>query len=115
MESINKSIWSWFLQRITAAILVIGLFVHFWVLHFALERPLNFDKVQARLVSPCWIIFDMILLLCAVYHGLNGLWGIYVDFNPGEKARKIIGWIFAIIGILSFFFGAYILFPFQGV
>lgn len=110
----TKSFLSWFLQRISAAFLVIGLFVHFWVLHFALEKPLSFDKVQARLISPGWIIFDAILLLCVVYHGINGLWGIYLDFNPGEKARKIIGWFLFVIGVLSFFFGAYILFPFRG-
>ena len=106
--------WSWFLQRITAIILTVGLFVHFFVLHFTVERPLTFEKVFSRLSSPGWVIFDLCLLACAVYHALNGIWAIINDYAPPENAKKIIFWVLFILGAVTFSFGAFVLLPFTG-
>ncbi len=103
----------WFLQRISAIFLALGLLVHFWVLHFVIERPVTFLKVQERLLTPGWIVFDLLLLTAAVYHALNGLWNVIVDYNPSSTLRKIIGWVFFIIGFALIIIGIYVLIPFS--
>ena len=103
----------WFLQRVSAIFLALGLLVHFWVLHFVIERPVTFLKVQERLLTPGWVVFDLILLIAAVYHALNGLWNVIIDYNPSTTLRKIIGWVFFIIGLALIIIGIYALIPFS--
>ena len=102
----------WFLQRVSALFIVIGMFVHFWVLHYFLDKPLSFDKVVARLTSPWWVIFDSLLLITVVYHALNGIWNILTDYNPSPSLRKFYGWGLFIVGLLTVIWGLYTLIPF---
>jgi succinate dehydrogenase hydrophobic membrane anchor protein len=106
--------FNWLLQRITAVILAAGLFTHFLVLHFTLDKPLTIEKVRARLSSPCWIIFDVILLACCLYHALNGAYGIIADYSPSGGTRKFFLWSLWFAGILAFVFGVLILAPLSG-
>ena len=112
MAEIQKSgMWPWFLQRITALFLVLGLFVHFLVLHYLIERPVTFDKVVDRLSSPGWIIFDSLLLIACIYHAFNGLYAILLDFNPGIKTRRTVYYVLTIAGIILTVFGIAVLMP----
>ena len=62
---VNQGLWPWLFQRVSAAFLVIGLAVHFLVLHFMIERPVTMAKVAERLQAPGWMVFDSLLLLPA--------------------------------------------------
>ena len=115
MSMFRKStahVFGWFMQRISALFLVIGMLVHFWVLHYFIEKPITFEKVVARLTSPGWILFDSLLLLAVIYHGLNGIWNILVDYNPSGVLRKTYGWILFLIGLATFIWGMATLIPF---
>ncbi len=105
-------VFGWFMQRISALFLVVGMFVHFWVLHFFLEKPLTFEDVFARLTSPGWVIFDSLLLLAVIYHGLNGVWNVLTDYNPSKQLRKVYGWGLFLIGTATFIWGMITLIPF---
>ena len=111
-ESIE--IWSWILQRVTAVLLVIGMILHFWVLHYTDEKPLTFAVIQQRLQSPFWVVFDSLLLVAVIYHALNGIWSIVLDWNPGKSIRRFLGWFLSAVGVVTFVFGIYILIPFSG-
>lgn len=114
MRKESLELWSWVLQRISAAFLVVGLFVHFWVLHYidSASKPVTFELVAERLRQPGWIIFDSLLLIAVVYHGLNGIWSIVLDWNPGKTVRQILGWGLSVIGVLALIIGIYTLIPF---
>jgi len=103
---------SWYLQRVTAILISIGLAVHFWVLHYAIERPVTFEKVQERLMSPGWLLFDLLLLSAVVYHGLNGLFNVLTDYNPSPMRKKIYGWGLTLIGLALVVYGYVIIMPF---
>jgi len=105
---------NWLLQRVTALILGVGLLVHFFVLHFAIERPVTFAKVQDRLSQPCWVAFDIVLLACALYHAFNGLRGVVMDYAPSASARRTWTWALWIAGLAAFVFGVLALVPFAG-
>lgn len=105
-------VFGWFLQRISALFLVVGMFVHFWVLHYFIEKPVTFDKVVERLTSPGWVIFDTLLLIAVIYHGLNGVWNVLTDYNPSPGLRRIYGWGLFLIGLATFIWGVITLIPF---
>jgi succinate dehydrogenase / fumarate reductase membrane anchor subunit len=105
----KEGLWPWLFQRVTAVILALGLIVHFAVVHFTVKRPLSFDQIRERLATPTWAILDGILLLCAIYHGLNGIMGIYGDYNPRPGARKFVAGMLSVVGALAFAYGIYVL------
>ena len=95
----------WFFQRVTAVFLVVGMAVHILVLPLGGDR-LSYSLVSGRLSHTGWIVFDLLLLLSCVYHGLNGIWEVILDYNP--KSLKIIGYtmsavafIFLVLGIAA--------------
>jgi len=109
----NRGLVRWFLQRGTAIVLAAGVFVHFAVIHYGVERPITAAKVAARLSSPGWVAFDCVLLLCALFHALNGVHGVILDFNPSERTRNISGWTFWVLGGIGALVGVANLLPFS--
>ena len=107
----NRGFWSWYLQRITALLLVMGMAVHFFTFHFSPERYSSryYDEIVSRFCSPGWIAFHLCLLSLVVFHGLNGLWGIVMDFHINKKAVGLLKGGLWITGIILFGAGLYIL------
>ncbi len=87
----------WLFQRVTAIFLVLGMAVHILVLPLGGER-LTYSLVSGRLSHMGWIVFDLLLLLSCIYHGLNGIWGVILDYNP--KSLKAIGYTLFIISLI---------------
>lgn len=105
--------WNWFIQRLTAALLVIFILAHFWVTHFAVPgEEITFKGVTGRLQSPFFLVLDSLLLATAIYHGLNGVRNVVYDFNMNPGIKKTISWLLLIIGIITFGYGLNALVPF---
>ena len=100
-EKSGLRLWLW--QRISAAYLVFGIFLHFAVTHF-LGEPLRFANVNLRLQNLLWVLFDLSLLVAALVHGFGGLWSIYLDYNPKGNPRRFFGWIVVfLVGIFGIY------------
>jgi len=112
MDGSRRGVWSWILQRVSAVFIVVGIIVHYIVVHYGIERPVNFAKVYSRLTHPAWIIFDTLLLLAVIYHALNGVFALFADFGVRNRARVAIVWVLWVIGIITFLAGLYILLPY---
>ncbi len=104
----------WLLQRITGALLLVLLAAHFWVEHFMTapvrHGELTYEIVAARLANPAWRAIDIAFLIVALYHGLNGLRNIVLDYGPFRRltvltmnaALVVIGVAWAWWGITAF-------------
>ena len=95
----TTNLWLWLFQRITAALLVVVLGLHLWLANFA--------EASASLRAALGVV----LLGLALYHGLNGLRTIILDFNIGPQGRKFTTMILILLGVTSLLFGAYGLWP----
>ena len=89
----SRTVIEWYLQRITGALLLILLAAHFWVEHFVsapLRRgELTYEVILARISNPYWQAIDITFLLVALYHGLNGLRSIILDYGSiGRTAAR---------------------------
>jgi succinate dehydrogenase membrane anchor subunit len=101
---------NWYLQRITGALLVVLLAAHFWVEHFMtadLQRgDLTYEAIHARVSNPLWQAIDISFLLVALYHGLNGLRNIALDYSRvSVRAMQAITAALATLGIVWAYWG----------
>ena len=90
-----RNVIAWYLQRITGAMLLVLLAAHFWVEHFMtaeLRRgDLSYEAILGRVANPLWQFIDIAFLLVALYHGLNGLRNIILDYSRiRDRAARII-------------------------
>lgn len=95
----STNVWLWLLQRITAALLVVVLGLHLWLA--------NFGQASASLRA----VLGLVLLGLALFHGLNGLRTIILDFNVGIQGRKFTTVILLLLGVASLLFGVHGLWP----
>lgn len=88
--------WSWVLHRITGVITFFFLFVH--VLDTALVRvdPTAYDQVIDTYKTPIVGLMELGLLAAVLYHALNGIRIMLVDFwSKGTKFQKPMLWTIA--------------------
>ncbi len=104
----GSSLWPWLLQRVTGLFLSAGVIVHFWMLHGGGGPPV-YDQVAARIISPCWASFYTLLLAALIYHGLNGAWAIFLDFNTTSPAKSTFKGTLYAIGVFTFTAGVVVL------
>jgi len=85
--------WSWVAHRVTGVLIFFFLFVH--VLDTALVRvsPEAYDKVVATYKTPIVALLEYGLVAAILFHALNGLRVIAVDFwSKGPRYQKQMFW-----------------------
>lgn len=99
------SLWAWILQRITAVLLVVLVAIHFGIMHFIDPTAvITFGDSQMRLQSALYMVVDVGLLVLGLYHGLNGIRNIVLDYWP--KSGRVATWILTVIGIVAVGYGS---------
>ncbi len=85
--------FQWFFQRISGTFLLIALMIHFWVLHFVpkgAHGEISYNIVMERLKNPYWKALDLMFLLFALYHAMNGLTMLVHDYVHIPRLRIFI-------------------------
>jgi len=100
---------NWLLHRLSGLVLVLGMVIHFWTLHFANGGEVTYQEVMRRLSTPLWKGIDTVLLGVCLYHALLGIRLVLMDFRPLRRYQAIIVWALLGLGILLFFFGLQII------
>lgn len=93
----------WVLQRVSAVLLIGLLVVNFFVLSYSDPGT----KISL------FLGIDSILLAAVLYHGLNGLHNILVDYGVKQRTRTIGTVILGGTGLVLFVFGIYSLYQFM--
>src|SRR5246127_1874862 len=93
--------WSWVLPRITGATIFFFLFVH--VLDTALVRisPQTYNEVIGTYKTPIVGLMELGLVAAVLYHALNGIRVILIDFwAQGPRYQRLMLWAIAIVWLL---------------
>jgi succinate dehydrogenase / fumarate reductase cytochrome b subunit len=93
--------WSWVLHRISGATIFFFLFVH--VLDTALVRvsPQGYNEVIATYKTPIVGLMEAGLVAAVLYHALNGIRVILVDFwSEGPRYQRMMLWVVAIVFVV---------------
>lgn len=97
----DPGMWSWALHRITGVTIFFFLFVH--VLDTALVRvsPDTYNQAIETYKSPIVALMEMGLVVCVLFHALNGVRVILVDFwSKGPKYQRLMLWTILAIWFL---------------
>ena len=95
--------WSWVLHRITGVAILFFLLVH--VLDTALVRlsPEAYNAVISTYKTPLIGLAELGLVAAILFHALNGLRVILIDFwRKGVKYQNVMFWIVIAIAAIVF-------------
>ena len=97
----DPGMWSWVLHRITGATIFFFLFVH--VLDTALVRvsPQAYNEVVETYKTPIIGLMEIGLVASVLYHALNGVRVILVDFwGQGPRYQRQMLWGVAVVWLI---------------
>ncbi|MGQ3685963.1 MAG: hypothetical protein ACUBOA_13300 [Candidatus Loosdrechtia sp.] len=85
--------------------------VHFFLFHFSTQRYASryYDEIVSRFCTPGWVAFHICLLSLVIFHGLNGFWGIFLNFNFSQRVNLFFRYTLWFIGLVLFCAGVCIL------
>lgn len=104
----DLGMWSWVAHRITGVLTFFFLFAH--VIDTALVRvsPNAYDKVIELYKNPVVNLFEVGLVGAVLYHALNGIRVMLVDFwEKGAKYQRLMLWIVLAVWVLVMIPGFY--------
>jgi len=108
------SFWPWLLQRVTAVGLIVLLPIHIVVGHLFniaeaergdLPGLVVFSDVAERLETPTYWAIDLLLLTFALYHGLNGVRNVLLDYGMRGAGERVVTGALSVVGVVAFVFG----------
>ena len=90
----GTGMWAWMLFRISGLVLVFYLFVHVWVISQGrVGGPETLDSFFEFFDRPLLVFLDLMLVAAVLYHALNGVRIILMDFGVGIRQHKAVFWV----------------------
>jgi succinate dehydrogenase / fumarate reductase membrane anchor subunit len=109
-------VWMWYWMRISGLALVIMALGHMFIMHVLTAlggEEISFAFVTARWGSPFWRIYDLVLLLLAMTHGLNGARIIIGDYAGRGGARSFLLTMVYGLGAIWILLGIFVILTFD--
>ncbi|MFH1092514.1 MAG: succinate dehydrogenase, cytochrome b556 subunit [Pseudomonadota bacterium] len=94
---------AWVLHRLGGLGLVAYIFLHLYVLSSLADGPAFFNRIMALFDHPLIKIMEIGLLGVVVYHSVNGLRIVFMDYGPmaeKETHLKYVAGTFIVIGAM---------------
>ncbi len=112
LNEARGGVWGWLMQRVTAVVLIVGLGTHLIATHIQNAGELSYGNIAQRLAAAFFIVVDVSLLAAAIFHALNGLRMVLLDyFWKARRQRLVFTSILWAIGVGFFTFGLWALWP----
>ncbi len=114
-EASGRERFWWYFMRFSGLALVFLALGHMFIMHVLVELTggeIDFAFVQSRWGTPFWRIYDLLLLVLAFVHGVNGARVVVADYVSNRTARGLITmvllgvaaiWLVLGIAVIAFF------------
>jgi succinate dehydrogenase / fumarate reductase cytochrome b subunit len=96
---------AWMLHRITGLALVFYIVLHIWVVSTLQIGPDTFQATMNFVSAPLFRFLEVGLLFCVIYHALNGLRVIAIDFFGATERHVALFWAFGAVGGIAWIWG----------
>ena len=93
--------WAFILNRVTALGLTFYLFLHLVILYQLSQGPDAYDSFLELAKHPVIIIGELLVVIAAVYHGLNGIRIGLTTFFETSSIQKTIFFVVAAVTIVG--------------
>lgn len=80
--------WAWILHRFTGLGLTVYILIHIIALTGLLKGEAAFNEEMKFFSSPLFLFFEWLLGSLVMYHALNGIRIVIVDFGNGARYQK---------------------------
>ncbi len=97
---------AWILHRLSGLALVFYLGLHIWVISHLNAGAESFNKVMNFLNSPLFKILEIGLWGVILYHVLNGIRLLLIDFAGGARYHKQLFWVAFLLVLILTILGA---------
>ncbi len=92
-------LWSWVFMRVSGLLLLVLALGHLVIMHLINSvDAIDYDFVARRYIGWFWRSYDLLMLVLAMVHGLNGLRVILDDYLHQPVQRRIAAWLLYGIG-----------------
>ena len=112
-ETLDRSrggMWPWLGQRVTAVLVIVTIMVHLVLTHYIAIGELSFANIGDRLAGGAGLVNDIVLLVAVVYHALNGLRMVVLDWGLASRGgRRVFDAVLWLVGILTIVYGIWAL------
>ncbi len=112
-ETLDRSaggMWPWLGQRVTAVVILVTIMVHLVLTHFVAIGQLSYENIGERLAMTAVLVNDVLLLVAVVYHALNGVRMVVLDYGfKGTGARRGLAVFLWVVGIIAVVYGIWAL------
>jgi len=106
----NAGSWAWILHRLTGLGLTFYLFVHIIALTGLTKGEATFNEEMALFQSPIFLFLEWALGTLVMFHAINGIRIVLVDFGNGARNhKKILAFVYT-LGIIMVIGMGYLIF-----
>ena len=114
--SSSFELFSWFYMRISGVLISVLLLGHIIIMHVLHHvDEIDYQFAAGRLANPFWRIYDLVLLVLVLAHGLTGVRIVIDDYIHNRGWRVVLKTVLYATGALFFVVGAFVLLAFQPV
>jgi len=115
MGSGRTGTFDWLFQRVTGVALAVILGVHFILLHYLGTGNVTYETAAPRLASPYYKGLQLLFLVLALYHAMNGIKLVIDDYVHNPGCRVVLTSLNWVATIAFFLFGAITILTFKYV
>lgn len=101
---------AWILHRITGIALIGYIFLHIYSLSPLTQGEAVFNKAMQAYSTPFFMVLEWVLFAFVLFHSLNGIRIVIVDWAEGAKYHKQLYKLSWVLGILLFLAMGFIMF-----
>lgn len=107
--------FSWYFFRVTGIALIFLVILHLFLNHVATDVSCtSYQLVSIRYENPFWRLYDWLLLILALLHGMNGLRIVVDDYVQSRGWRLSLQSLVAITTLVFLLLGTITLITFHG-
>jgi succinate dehydrogenase / fumarate reductase membrane anchor subunit len=108
-------VYAWFFMRVSGLLLILMVLTHFAVMHlyYGVDK-INFEVVALRYRTPFWRLYDLVLVVLALAHGLNGARMILDDYVHPRNWRVAVLCVVWTFGLAILAMGVFTILTFRG-
>jgi succinate dehydrogenase / fumarate reductase, cytochrome b subunit len=103
---VRVGMFAWMLHRLSGIAILGYLIAHVWGLR-AMTDPDAYNALIAGYHAPIFKLGEFLLLGAIVYHALNGLRVVLIDFVGWSPNQKRLFWTLGAVAVILFAVGGY--------